>query len=83
MNRGSVDLHLTHVLCATCATGLKPYVDAGHLDFAIFDAVSDRSIKLANSGVTLEPGACANPVVVVANYLFDTLYHDIFQVGDA
>ena len=28
----------------------------------------------------LKAGSCANPVAVVANYLFDTLYHDIFQV---
>ena len=53
---------------------------AGQLDTAIFDAVNDTSITLSTSGVVLGPGTVKNPVCVVANYLFDTLCHDIFQV---
>lgn len=59
---------------------LKKYFDSGRLDAGIFDAVNDREIKLWKSGKVLGPGTCKNPLVVVANYLFDTLYHDIFQV---
>lgn len=59
---------------------LKPYLDSGQLDMAIFDAVNDSTIKLSRSGVVLGPGTCVNPVCIVANYLFDTLCHDIFQV---
>lgn len=59
---------------------LREYVESGNLDFAIFNATEDREITLARSGVKLEPGSCANPICIVANYLFDTLYHDIFQV---
>eukprot|EP00611_Tribonema_gayanum_P006156 TRINITY_DN15453_c0_g1_i2.p1 TRINITY_DN15453_c0_g1~~TRINITY_DN15453_c0_g1_i2.p1 ORF type:complete len:728 (-),score=271.29 TRINITY_DN15453_c0_g1_i2:407-2533(-) len=59
---------------------LKPFVQSGQLDMAIFDAVNDTSITLSCSGVTLSPGSCVNPVCIVANYLFDTLCHDIFQV---
>lgn len=29
---------------------------------------------------TLSPGSVKNPICIVANYLFDTLCHDIFQV---
>ncbi len=47
---------------------------------AIFDAVNDTTIRLSRSGVLLGPGTCVNPICVVANYLFDTLCHDIFQV---
>ena len=59
---------------------LKRYFDNGMLDAAIFNAVTDSTIKLWKSGTVLGPGTCKNPICVVANYLFDTLYHDIFQV---
>ena len=42
--------------------------------------MNDESITLSNSGVVLGPGTVKNPICVVANYLFDTLCHDIFQV---
>jgi hypothetical protein len=61
---------------------LKKYFESGQLDAAIFDAVEDTKIKLWRSGVELGPGSCKNPIVVVANYLFDTLYHDIFQIDN-
>jgi len=59
---------------------LKPYFESGQLDSAIFDAVGDISIKLSKAGTVLAPGTVKNPICVVANYLFDTLCHDIFQV---
>lgn len=59
---------------------LKRYFDSGHLDAGIFNAVTDTSITLWRSGTVLRQGSCANPIIIVANYLFDTLYHDIFQV---
>ncbi len=59
---------------------LKPYFDSGRLDAAIFNATEDKSITLWLSGKVLGPGTTKNPICVVANYLFDTLYHDIFQV---
>lgn len=61
---------------------LKPFLDSGQLDMAIFDAVNDTTIKLSRSGVLLGPGTCVNPICIVANYLFDTLCHDIFQVSN-
>ena len=59
---------------------LKPYFDSGQLDSAIFDAVVDSTITLSHSGVVLSPDSVINPICIVANYLFDTLCHDIFQV---
>ena len=59
---------------------LKDYFDRGILDAAIFDAVNDDKITLWKSGITLEANSVDNPICIVANYLFDTLYHDIFQV---
>ena len=43
--------------------------------------MEDSTITL-RSGKVLGPGSCKNPICVVANYLFDTLYHDIFQVDN-
>eukprot|EP01034_Spumella_vulgaris_P022824 gene22824-28997_t len=59
---------------------LTKYFESGQLDAGIFDAVNDKEIHLWKSGKTLGPNSCVNPICVVANYLFDTLYHDIFQV---
>lgn len=59
---------------------LQPYFDQGVLDCGIFNAVTDTTLALRKSGQVLRAGSCRNPLVVVANYLFDTLYHDIFQV---
>jgi tetratricopeptide (TPR) repeat protein len=59
---------------------LKPYFEKGVLDAGIFDAVNNDEIVLRKSGKILKPGSCKNPVCIVANYLFDTLYHDIFQI---
>lgn len=59
---------------------LKKYFESGQLDAGIFNAVEHTSITLWKSGKILSRGSCKNPIVVVANYLFDTLYHDIFQV---
>ena len=61
---------------------LRPYFESGRLDAGIFDAVNDSSITLWKSGKVLSAGTSVNPVCIVANYLFDTLYHDIFQVKD-
>jgi tetratricopeptide (TPR) repeat protein len=59
---------------------LKPFFENGQLDAGIFDAVNDREIKLWKAQTVITPGFCKNPVIILANYLFDTLYHDIFQV---
>jgi SAM-dependent MidA family methyltransferase len=59
---------------------LKKYFESGRLDAAICNATEDREITLWKSGKVLGPGCSVNPICIVANYLFDTLYHDIFQV---
>jgi tetratricopeptide (TPR) repeat protein len=58
---------------------VQKYFDNGTLEAGIFDAVNDSTITL-RSGKVLGAGSCVNPICIVANYLFDTLYHDIFQV---
>lgn len=58
---------------------MQKYFDSGNLEAGIFDAVNDDTITL-RSGKVLRAGGMVNPVCIMANYLFDTLYHDIFQV---
>ena len=61
---------------------LKDFFDRGLLDCGLFNAVVDDEIKLYFSGKTLKSGEVANPMIIVANYLFDTLCHDVFQISD-
>ncbi|RHY82110.1 hypothetical protein DYB31_003883 [Aphanomyces astaci] len=59
---------------------LRPFVERGVVDFAIFDATQDMSLYLINAKQTIAPQSLKNPICVVANYLFDTLHHELFRV---
>jgi tetratricopeptide (TPR) repeat protein len=59
---------------------LRPFVEAGVLDFAQFDLLDLAPLTLRNSKVTLRTGAVANPVVMIGNYIFDTIPQDAYTV---
>jgi hypothetical protein len=59
---------------------LRKYVARGALDFALFDATRPAPLVLVEAGVTLGPGTAAAPLVVVANYVFDSIPCDCFRV---
>jgi hypothetical protein len=66
---------------------LAPYVEAGVVDFGLFNAERDTSIVLTHArgadgvaALQLSPGCLANPIVGVANYCFDTLTQAAFRV---
>ena len=61
---------------------LRRYRKEGLLDFAQFDIVNDQSIQLLNSGMSLEKGAVRTPLIVFANYLFDSIINDLFTIKD-
>ncbi len=61
---------------------LKPFMDAGWLDIAEYHANEDTEIKLAISGKTINAKSLSKPLFVIANYIFDTLPHDAFQIID-
>ena len=67
---------------AACAAhpALRPHLEAGRLDLARFDAEADTELHLRQSGVVLAPAAAVGPIVVIANYVFDSLRHDAFRV---
>jgi tetratricopeptide (TPR) repeat protein len=61
---------------------LRPLVEDGLLDFARFDATRDDEITLLNTGARLVPSGVRNPLIVLANYFFDSIPQDVFYVKD-
>ncbi len=61
---------------------LAPFAEAGQLDFARFDAINDTELVLRHSGKVIRPGELRNPLIVLANYIFDTLPQDLFSIED-
>lgn len=59
---------------------LKPFMDEGLLDVAVYNASKDTEIKLAISGEHIKAHTISKPLFVIGNYIFDTLAHDAFQV---
>ncbi len=59
---------------------LKPLVAAGVLDFARFSAVDSESLELLDSGERITPKSPRGPMIVIANYFFDSLPQDIYRV---
>lgn len=59
---------------------LQRYVEPGILDFAQLDLEQSNSIYLHESKEALSADSLENPLIVVANYIFDTLKSDIFTV---
>jgi hypothetical protein len=56
----------------------NPALEDERLDFAQFDATSDAPLRLRRRGISLEH--TANPLVLIANYVFDSLPADAFAV---
>lgn len=61
---------------------LQTFVEQGLLDFAHFDIGHDRELKLKHSGESLSPDTIKNPIIVLANYVFDSIPQDVFYVKD-
>ena len=61
---------------------LRSLIEAGALDFAVFDAEAPGPLRLLHGGEVLAPGSISNPMVVTANYFFDSVPHDVFLVSE-
>ncbi|BBI31855.1 tetratricopeptide repeat protein [Cohnella abietis] len=62
--------------------GLIPYLEQGILDFAKFDAVKDTELRLVQSGVLLGKGDLHQPLLVIANYFFDSIPQELIYVEE-
>ncbi len=61
---------------------LKPFVESGLIDFAMYDMEAERPITLVKKNIRLAPEVLVNPLTVFANYIFDTISHDSFAVHE-
>ena len=59
---------------------LQPYIEKGLVDFALFNAVSDSVIRLENSGKRIDKENLGQPIVVIANYFFDSIPQELFYI---
>ncbi|MEM1000309.1 MAG: tetratricopeptide repeat protein [Bacteroidota bacterium] len=62
--------------------GFSAWVEQGWLDFARFDVTRDTDLSLQISGERLTAEAPAGPVLLIANYLFDTVPQDLFRIKE-
>jgi len=61
---------------------LQPLIEAGLLDFARFDVEHDQKLKLIHSRDILSAKKLRNPLIVISNYLFDSIPQDAFFAHD-
>lgn len=60
---------------------LKPYIEKGVLDFAFYYHSQNAPLKLIRSGKEIGKGSLDHPVILLANYFFDSLPQDLFMVN--
>ncbi|NET06956.1 MAG: tetratricopeptide repeat protein [Symploca sp. SIO2B6] len=59
---------------------LYPFVRSGIIDFARFDLENDRQLTLEYGGYILSAATLKNPLIVIANYVFDSIPSDAFSI---
>ncbi len=59
-----------------------PFIEKGQLDFSCFNALSDETVVLRKHGIVLEDNSQALPLIIIANYVFDSLPADLFTFED-
>lgn len=57
---------------------LQPYIEQGLLDFAVVDVREMKNITLQYSGEVISEALLKNPLIVIANYIFDSIEQDAF-----
>ncbi len=63
-------------------SALKPFIQQGLIDFAMYDMEAERPITLVKQNIRLTPEVLVNPLTLFANYIFDTISHDSFAVHE-
>jgi len=58
----------------------KPYFEAGLLDVCYFDGVSSKEMDLRYKALKINPKDLQQPLVVIANYFFDSIPNDLFFI---
>ncbi len=60
----------------------QPYFDVGVLDYARFDITDSSALTMEQSGKTIRPGSLQQPLIVIANYVFDSIPQDLFHIDE-
>ncbi|MNW38122.1 hypothetical protein D3C74_151810 [compost metagenome] len=76
------DLAMNNILAWKKHPALQPFIARGILDFARFDAVHDTVLNLIVSEATIRKGDLKQPLVIVANYFFDSIPQELLYVGE-
>ncbi|WP_342556397.1 SAM-dependent methyltransferase [Paenibacillus sp. FSL R7-0652] len=61
---------------------MQPFIEQGILDFARFDAMKDTELKLVLTKTTIKPGDLQQPMLLIANYFFDSIPQDLIYIGE-
>ena len=61
---------------------LKSYFDIGCLDISLMNPLKEETFTLRKCGRVLSRNSVSNPLVVLANYFFDTVEQDLFSLKD-
>jgi len=56
----------------------QPYIERGVVDFAQYDVASTDPIQLEMSGQSLSQGVLSQPLIVIANYILDSIVQELY-----
>lgn len=59
---------------------LKPFLESGILDVAYYHSEQEEPLQLLYNKKTLTQKDIKNPIIVIANYFFDTIPQDLFRL---
>lgn len=76
------DLAINNVVAWREHPAFQSFIAEGLLDFAQFDAVHDTALNLVVSGTTISEGDLKQPLIMIANYFFDSIPQELIYVGD-
>jgi len=60
----------------------QTYFEAGILDVAYFDGVNSKSLQLQKTSLTINTGELNQPILLIANYFFDSIPNHLFHLQD-
>lgn len=61
---------------------IRPLVEQGLVDFALYDLDAERPITLIHKKTHLDRDTLTNPLIVFGNYIFDTCLNDMFALKE-
>ncbi|MGF6352707.1 tetratricopeptide (TPR) repeat protein [Paenibacillus sp. 4624] len=76
------DLAMENVMGWKEHPSMQAYIEQGILDFARFDAMHDTELNLVMSQKTLRQGDLKQPLLLIANYFFDSIPQDLIYIGE-